>query len=416
MRRVDSMKKQIIVAGGGPAGMMAAIQAAEGGNAVTLLEKNEKLGKKLFITGKGRCNLTNACETEELFPKVITNPKFLYSSFYGFDNQRTMQFFEELGLRLKTERGNRVFPASDHSSDVIQVLQKELQKRKVTVRLRTAVQQLCLKEQRITGVILADGSCLEADAVIVATGGLSYPITGSTGDGYAFAKQAGHRIQSCCPSLVPLETEEDWCKELMGLALKNVAVTLQQGKKKIYQGFGEMLFTHFGVSGPLILSASAYLGKNQKDPVHLWIDLKPALSEEQLDMRLQKDFFRYQNRKIVNSMDDILPKSLIPIVINCSQISPERKVNQITREERMRLVHTLKGLSLHITGTRDYAEAIITRGGVNVKEINPQTMESRLVKGLYFAGEVLDTDALTGGFNLQIAWSTGYAAGRGVCT
>lgn len=409
------MKKQIIVAGGGPAGMMAAIHAAEGGNTVALLEKNEKLGKKLFITGKGRCNLTNACETEELFQRVVTNPKFLYSSFYGFDNQRTMQFFEEIGLRLKTERGNRVFPASDHSSDVIRVLQKELQKRKVAVRLRTEVQQLCMKDQRITGVILSDGSCLEADAVIVATGGLSYPVTGSTGDGYEFAKQAGHRIQACCPSLVPLEAEEAWCKELMGLTLKNVAVTLQQGKKKVYQGFGEMLFTHFGVSGPLILSASAYLGKGGNDPLHLWIDLKPALSEEQLDLRLQKDFFRYQNRKIANSMDDILPKSMIPIVISCSRVSPERKVNQITREERLRLIKTLKGLPLHITGTRDYAEAIITRGGVNVKEVNPQTMESRLIRGLYFAGEVLDTDALTGGFNLQIAWSTGYAAGKGVC-
>ncbi|MBP3506944.1 MAG: NAD(P)/FAD-dependent oxidoreductase [Lachnospiraceae bacterium] len=404
--------ERMIVIGGGAAGMLAAIIAARNGKQVTLLEKNEKLGKKLFITGKGRCNLTNACDMEDLFRNIVTNHKFLYSSLYGFDNQTTMDFFEGLGLHLKTERGNRVFPESDHSSDVLRVLEQELRKQKVQVKLRTEVKEISVCDSVIQGVVLSDGSKLIADQVIVATGGLSYPSTGSTGDGYRFAKTAGHTIQPCSPSLVPMETEETWCKEIMGLTLKNVSVTLSCGKKKIYEGFGEMLFTHFGVSGPLILSASAYTGKYLNESLELKIDLKPALSESQLDERLQRDFFRYQNRQLQNAMDDLLPKKLIPIVIACSQISPDKKVNIITREERLQLVQILKGLPLHISGFRDYKEAIITRGGVNVREINPQTMESKLVKGLYFAGEVLDVDALTGGFNLQIAWSTGYAAGN----
>lgn len=404
--------ERMIVIGGGAAGMLAAIIAARNGKQVTLLEKNEKLGKKLFITGKGRCNLTNACDMEDLFQNIVTNHKFLYSSLYGFDNQTTMDFFEGLGLHLKTERGNRVFPESDHSSDVLRVLEQELRKQKVQVKLRTEVKEISVCDSVIQGVVLSDGSKLNGDKVIVATGGLSYPSTGSTGDGYRFAKTAGHTIQPCSPSLVPMETEETWCKEIMGLTLKNVSVTLNCGKKKIYEGFGEMLFTHFGVSGPLILSASAYTGKYLNESLVLKIDLKPALSESQLDERLQRDFFRYQNRQLQNAMDDLLPKKLIPIVIACSQISPDKKVNIITREERLQLVQTLKGLPLHVSGFRDYKEAIITRGGVNVREINPQTMESKLVKGLYFAGEVLDVDALTGGFNLQIAWSTGYAAGN----
>lgn len=403
--------KQVIVIGGGAAGMMAAIMAARSGSKVTLLEKNEKLGKKLFITGKGRCNLTNACETEELFRNIVTNHKFLYSAFYGFDNWRTMDFFEELGLRLKTERGSRVFPESDHSSDVIRVLEKELQRQKVMIHLHTKVTQVCMEGGTVTGVMLEGDKVMTADAVIVTTGGLSYPGTGSTGDGYKFAKKAGHTLTSCHPSLVPMETEEKWCKEIMGLTLKNIAISLYNGKKVIYNGFGEMLFTHFGVSGPLILSASAYMNTNQNHRMELRIDLKPALSDEQLDERLQKDFFRYQNRQLQNAMDDLLPKKLIPIVIACSRIPADKKVNKITKEERMQLVQTLKNLLLHITGTRDYKEAIITQGGVSVKELNPQTMESKLVKGLYFAGEVLDTDGLTGGFNLQIAWSTGYSAG-----
>lgn len=391
--------------------MIAAIAAARNGSQVSLLEKNEKLGKKLFITGKGRCNLTNACDMEDLFRNIVTNHKFLYSSLYGFDNYSTMNFFEELGLRLKTERGNRVFPESDHSSDVIRVLEQELRNQKVWVKLRTEVKDVLIQDGMIQGVLLTDGNKIKADRVIIATGGLSYSSTGSTGDGYRFAKKAGHTIQSCSPSLVPMITKEDWCKDIMGLTLKNVSVSLHFGKKNIYEGFGEMLFTHFGVSGPLILSASAYAGKYLNEPLLLKIDLKPALSETQLDERLQRDFFRYQNRQLQNAMDDLLPKKLIPIVIACSRIPADQKVNVLTREERLHLVQTLKGLPLHITGFRDYKEAIITRGGVHVKEINPQTMESKLVKGLYFAGEVLDVDALTGGFNLQIAWSTGYAAG-----
>lgn len=406
--------KQVVVIGGGAAGMMAAIAASRQGHSVTLVEKNEKLGKKLFITGKGRCNLTNACEIEELFQNIVTNHKFLYSSIYGFDNQSTMAFFEELGLALKTERGNRVFPSSDHSSDVIRVLEQELKRQKVKIQLRTSVKELILSEEKITGVLLRDGKQLHAETVIVATGGLSYPSTGSTGDGYQFALAAGHTVIPCYPSLVPMNTKEEWCKEVMGLTLKNVEVSLRNGKKELYQGFGEMLFTHFGVSGPLILSASAYIGSQPMENLCLYIDLKPALSEEQLDKRLQKDFLRYQNRRLGNAMDDLLPKNLIPYVIETAGLSSEKRVNVLTKDERSALLHTLKGLPLHITGLRDYKEAIITKGGVSVKEINPQTMESKRVKGLYFAGEVLDLDALTGGFNLQIAWSTGYAAGNSI--
>lgn len=394
--------------------MLAAIVSARNGEQVSLLEKNEKLGKKLFITGKGRCNLTNACDMEDLFRNIVTNHKFLYSSLYGFDNISTMSFFEELGLRLKTERGNRVFPESDHSSDVIRILEKELHNQKVQIKLRTEVKEVLIRDDIVQGVLLANGNKLKADRVIIATGGLSYPGTGSTGDGYRFAKAAGHTIRACSPSLVPMTTKEVWCRDIMGLTLKNVAVSLYCGKKNIYEGFGEMLFTHFGVSGPLILSASAYIGEYLEEALLLKIDLKPALSETQLDERLQRDFFRYQNRRLQNAMDDLLPKKLIPIVIMCSRIPADKKVNVLTKEERLHLVQTLKGLPLHITGCRDYKEAIITRGGVHVKEINPQTMESKLVKGLYFAGEVLDVDALTGGFNLQIAWSTGYAAGMGM--
>lgn len=394
--------------------MLAAIVSARNGEQVSLLEKNEKLGKKLFITGKGRCNLTNACDMEDLFRNIVTNHKFLYSSLYGFDNISTMSFFEELGLRLKTERGNRVFPESDHSSDVIRVLEKELHNQKVQIKLCTEVKEVLIRDDIVQGVLLANGNKLKADRVIIATGGLSYPGTGSTGDGYRFAKAAGHTIRACSPSLVPMTTKEVWCRDIMGLTLKNVAVSLYCGKKNIYEGFGEMLFTHFGVSGPLILSASAYIGEYLEEALLLKIDLKPALSETQLDERLQRDFFRYQNRRLQNAMDDLLPKKLIPIVIMCSRIPADKKVNVLMKEERLHLVQTLKGLPLHITGCRDYKEAIITRGGVHVKEINPQTMESKLVKGLYFAGEVLDVDALTGGFNLQIAWSTGYAAGMGM--
>ncbi len=443
---------KVIVVGGGAAGMMAAIAAARKGHSVLLLEKNEKLGKKLFITGKGRCNLTNACDTNELFANIITNHKFLYSAVYGFDNWMTYSFFEDLGVHLKIERGNRVFPESDHSSDVIRALEQELKRLKVQIRLRTVVTALCTEQGAVTGVkvkaLHRDGKdagngkqkseVLSADAVILTTGGCSYASTGSTGDGYGFVGKLGHTVSVPEPSLVPFVMQEQWCKDLMGLTLKNIAIQVKNGKKTVYEGFGELLFTHFGVSGPLVLTASTRLkgylegydfraedrGKLQdtirqqdmmlKQPLDLFVDLKPALSEEQLDERLQKDFFRYQNRQLQNAMDDLLPKKLIPIVIRLSGIPADKKVNILTKEERMTLVHTLKKMSMHILGCRGFQEAIITRGGINVKEINPQTMESKLVSGLYIAGELLDTDAVTGGFNLQIAWSTGYAAGNAI--
>lgn len=427
---------KVIVVGGGAAGMMAAIASARKGHEVVIAEKNEKLGKKLFITGKGRCNLTNACETQEIFSHIVTNHKFLYSAIYGFDNWMTYSFFEELGVRLKIERGNRVFPESDHSSDVIKALEQELKRQRVTVLLHTEVTEILVQDGQVTGVRMkkekADSLVMQADAVILTTGGCSYTSTGSTGDGYRFAKQLGHTVHACEPSLVPFETEEPWCKELMGLTLKNISIQVKDGKKKLYEGFGELLFTHFGVSGPLVLTASTRLGgymqseqtelqkqsRNSSIALNkkllLLVDLKPALSEEQLDERLKKDFLRYQNRQLQNAMDDLLPRKLIPIVIKSSGISPDKKVNSISREERQRLIQALKQLSLHITGCRGFQEAIITRGGVDVKEVNPQTMESKLVGGLYIAGELLDSDAVTGGYNLQIAWSTGYTAGNAV--
>lgn len=425
--------KQVIVIGGGAAGMMAAIGAAKEGARVTLLEQNEKTGKKIFITGKGRCNLTNACEQEDFFSHVISNGKFLYSAFYQMDNQSVMDFFENAGCRLKVERGDRVFPVSDHSSDVIAALNRQMEKEGIKVCLHTKVKELLTtvesgnreyaaedvngaqsqpEELRIMGVKLADGRVLNADAIIVATGGKSYETTGSTGDGYGFAEGVGHTVKEVKPALVPFTVKESWCMELQGLSLKNVAITLKSDKKKIYEGFGEMLFTHFGVSGPLILSASSYYGKKFYGmPVQLLIDLKPALTREQLDKRLLKDFDENKNRQFKNALDGLFPSKLIPIMIRLSGISPEKRVNEITREERSHLIECTKALALTVTGTRDFKEAIITQGGVRVKEVNPSTMESKLVKGLYFAGEVLDLDAVTGGFNLQIAWSTGYLVG-----
>lgn len=404
--------KQVIVIGGGAAGMMAAIGAAGQGASVTLLEQNEKTGKKLFITGKGRCNLTNACEQEDFFNYVISNGKFLYSAFYQMDNQSVMAFFENAGCRLKVERGGRVFPVSDHSSDVLAALNRQMEKAGIQVCLRTKVRETVIVEGKIAGVRLSDGRLLQADAVIIATGGKSYEATGSAGDGYLFAQRAGHTIKEVRPALVPFVVKEDWCMELQGLSLKNVSVILKNDKKKIYEGFGEMLFTHFGVSGPLILSASSYYVKKYYGmPVQLLIDLKPALTTEQFDKRLLKDFEENKNRQFKNALDALYPSKLIPVLIRLSGISPEKRVNEITKEERSRLIQCTKQLVLTVTGTRDFKEAIITQGGVHIKEVNPSTMESKLVKGLYFAGEVLDLDAVTGGFNLQIAWSTGYLAG-----
>lgn len=410
----------VIVVGGGAAGMFAAIAAAKNGHQVTLYEKNEKLGKKIFITGKGRCNITNAADMEELFDAVVTNSKFLYSSFYGYTNQNVIDFFEDAGVPVKIERGNRVFPISDHSSDVIRALEREMKKVGVKVCLNTEVKSVEAEKGKFNKVVLKDTTTQTADACIVATGGLSYRSTGSTGDGFRFAENVGHKVTQCFPSLVPMETKEPWICELQGLSLRNVEAKILDGKKELYKDFGEMLFTHFGVSGPLIISASSYAGKKfmdkngQKKELTLEIDLKPALTEEQLDQRVLRDFEENHNRQFKNAITKLFPTKLIPVMLELGGIDPEKKVNSIEKEERKQFVHLIKHFRMTLTGLRDYPEAIITKGGVNVKEIDPGTMESKLVKGLYFAGEVLDLDALTGGFNLQIAWSTGYAAGNAI--
>lgn len=406
---------KVLVIGGGAAGMFAAITAARNGHKVCLFEKNERLGKKLFITGKGRCNITNACDMETLLSSVVSNPRFLYSSFYGCTNQEVIQFFEELGVRIKIERGERVFPVSDHSSDVIRAMEKEMKRLKVQVRLKEEAVRISVKNGEFSHAELACGEHISGDACIVATGGLSYPSTGSTGDGYRFASECGHTLTPCMPSLVPMEVKENWVRELMGLSLRNVSASIYQGKKRLYQEFGEMLFTHYGVSGPIILSASSFVGQKLKDrELRLEIDLKPGLLEEQLDQRVRRDFEENQNRQFKNALGKLFPSKLLPVMVELSGIPPEKKVNVISKEERQRFVHQIKHLTMTLTGLRDYNEAIITRGGVKTKEIQPGTMESKYVKGLYFAGEVLDLDALTGGFNLQIAWSTGYAAGSSI--
>mgnify|MGYP004507727131 FL=1 len=402
----------VIVVGGGAAGMMAAVFAARNGQNVQLLEKNEKLGKKLFITGKGRCNITNAADIEDLFTAVISNPKFLYSGFYSFTNQQVIDFFEELGVKTKVERGERVFPVSDHSSDVIAAFSRELKSLGVSVSLHTEVKELLCEQDKVCGVLLTNGKKMKADAVIVATGGISYPSTGSTGDGYRFARETGHRVTELLPSLVPMEVRQWYAKELQGLSLRNIEIRITDGKKKLYEEFGEMLFTHYGVTGPVILSASSVVGKTlRKKELTLHIDLKPALSEEQLDKRILREFDANHNKQYKNSIDSLFPAKLKPVMIELSEIEPEKKVNEITKEERQRLVHLIKDFTMTLTGLRSYNEAIITKGGVSVKEIDPGTMESKKMKGLYFAGEVLDLDAVTGGYNLQIAWSTGYLAG-----
>lgn len=406
---------KVIVIGGGPAGMMAAYAASCQGYAVTVLEQNEKLGKKLFITGKGRCNITNAGDMDNLFANVMSNRKFLYSAFYTFDNEQVLSFFENQGLRTKVERGNRVFPLSDHSSDVIAALSRALKSQNVDIRLHTKVQSLLIRDEAACGVVLSDGKTVEADDVIVATGGISYPSTGSTGDGYRMAEESGHALVECTPSLVPFETKEDWVKDLQGLSLRNVTVSIYHGKKKLYEDFGEMLFTHFGVSGPLVLSASGMIKPVQfKQELCMYIDLKPALDAEQLDKRILREFDAAMNKQLKNVIGSLMPAKMIPVVIRLSGIDPDKKVNEVSREERQHLVQLLKRLPLTINGLRGWNEAIITKGGVSVKDINPSTMESKKVSHLFFCGEVLDLDALTGGYNLQIAWSTGYLAGISV--
>lgn len=403
---------KVIVVGGGAAGMMAAIAAGKNGNSVELYEKNEKLGKKLFITGKGRCNVTNAADVETLLNNVVRNRKFLYSAFYGFDNMALCEMIEEAGCKLKTERGDRVFPESDHSSDIIKALEKLLQKYHVSVHLKAEVKSILAEDGEAKGIKLSDGKKIFGDAVIVCTGGYTYPLTGSTGDGYRFAKDTGHTVTEVAPSLVPFETSEKWAKDLMGLSLKNVNLTLISGKKKLYDGFGEMLFTHFGISGPLVLTASCYYDDKKYPECKVIIDLKPALSLEQLDKRLIREFEANVNKQFDNALASLLPSKMIPVMVELSGIPADKKIHDITKQERADFAALLKHVEMNITGTRGPEEAIITRGGVSVKEIDPGTMESKSVKGLYFAGEVLDLDAVTGGFNLQIAWSTGYAAGN----
>lgn len=403
---------KVLIIGGGAAGMMAAISAAESGKSVELFEKNEKLGKKLFITGKGRCNITNAADLEDFFPAVTSNPKFLYSAFYSFTNEQVIALFERLGVRTKVERGGRVFPVSDHSSDVIQALREEMDRLGVNVHLRAEVKNLIIDERAAKGITLSDGRKVYGDAVIIATGGISYPSTGSTGDGYRFAGKCGHKVTELSPSLVPMEVKEWYAGELMGLSLRNIEIRITDGKKKMYQEFGEMLFTHYGVTGPVILSASSIVGNRLKDKeLTLHIDLKPALTEEQLDKRVLREFEANHNRQFKNAVDSLFPAKLRPVMVELSGIPEEKKVHEITKEERLRFVRLIKDFTITLTGLRGYNEAIITKGGVSVKEIDPGTMESKLVKGLYFAGEVLDLDAVTGGYNLQIAWSTGYLAG-----
>ena len=404
------MNKKITVVGGGAAGMMAAIRASELGASVTLLEPNERLGKKLNITGKGRCNVTNNAGPEELLANVPKNGKFLYSAFSRFDGRDTMAFFEALGVPLKTERGNRVLPVSDSAFDISAALERRLKALRVTI-VRDWVVRLDIAEGTVIGVTGEKGA-YSADAVILATGGVSYPATGSTGEGHRMAAEAGHTVTPLQGSLVPLKEQGNDCARMQGLSLRNVQLTVFENEKKIYTDFGEMLFTHFGVSGPLVLSASAHMRRFDKKKYRLEIDLKPALDEPTLDKRLLSDFEKHANSDFCNALDDLLPQKLIPVVVERSGIESRRKVHDITREQRRELLRQLKHFSVEIAGLRPVTDAIITSGGVKVGEIDPKTMESKRVKGLYFSGELIDVDAYTGGFNLQIAWATGRAAGE----
>lgn len=396
----------IAVIGGGAAGMMAAITAARAEKEVTLIEHNNKLGKKLAITGKGRCNVTNDCDVEELFENIPGNPKFLYSAIYSFTNYDVKEFFENLGVKLKVERGKRVFPESDKAKDIVDALANEMKRLKVRV-VHDHVRDVDTKDGAVCGVFCKNGY-VKADSVLIATGGVSYPLTGSTGDGYKMAQRLGHTITKIKPSLIPVLARS--VTQLQGLSLKNVSITILDEKgKKLYTDLGEMIFTHYGMSGPIILSASGHMRKEGEYTMVL--DLKPALDKKALDARILRDFEKYRNRDFVNSLDDLLPKKMIPFVVERSGIDERKKVNEITKEERSSLADAIKEIEIKIEGFRPVSEAIITSGGVSVKEIDPSTMESKIVKGLYFAGEVIDTDAYTGGFNLQIAFSTGYLAG-----
>ena len=408
--------KKIVIVGGGAAGLMAAYSASlkyGNGAEITVIEKNERPARKVMITGKGRCNVTNNCDVDTLVANVPKNGKFLFSAFSGFDSKDTMGLFESLGVPLKTERGNRVFPVSDKAVDIVDALVGAVKKSGADI-LHAVAKKILTENGAVAGVLLENGEVISADSVILATGGMSYPLTGSTGDGYKIAQALGHTVTELKPSLVPLTVHEGFCSRLSGLTLKNVTLSVfEEGKKKpVFSELGEMLFTHFGISGPLTLSASAHMRRMGKTNYTAYIDLKPALSLEQLDSRILRDFEGEKNKDFANSLDKLLPKSIIPVIISLSGIEPALKVNQISREMRTSLCKVIKALPLHITGFRPIEEAIITGGGISVKEINPSTMESKLVKGLYFAGEIIDADAYTGGFNLQIAFSTGYAAGK----
>ena len=408
----------VIVVGGGPAGMMAAITAAENGNEVLIIEKNSTFGKKLLITGKGRCNITSSLYMSDFIKNTPGNGMFLYSAFQNYTNTDIIEFLRKQGLEVKEERGNRIFPVTDKSIDVLNCFEKRIKELNIKYMLNTTVEKILIKNYEVLG-LRTNREIIKAEKIILATGGKSYPLTGSTGDGYRIASELGHKITPIRPSLVPLEIyEKEECKKLQGLSLKNVKIKIEEDKKVIYEDFGEMLFTHFGISGPTILSGSAHLvryknidEKLKNKNIKLSIDLKPALTEEQLDDRILRDFKEFKNKQFKHSLDKLLPQKMLPVIIEQSKIEPEKRVNEVTKEERKRLITLLKNFEITIKGFRPVEEAIITSGGINIKEINPKTMESKLIKGLYFAGEIIDVDAYTGGFNLQIAYSTGYTAG-----
>lgn len=411
--------RNTVIIGGGPAGLMAAIYSAKNEDKVTIIEKMNSCGKKLLITGKGRCNITNNAQMDKFMANTPTNQKFLYGVFNNFTNKDIIELLESEGVKTKVERGERVFPVSDRAQDVLEALLHILKKENVQILTNTTAKRIITDDEKnVLGVELDDGKEIKADKIILATGGKSYPVTGSTGDGYRIAKDLGHTITKIEPSLVPLTSHDEVCKKLQGLSLRNVAIRLQICDKVVYKDFGEMLFTHFGVSGPIVLSASSYLVKTKnieqilkEDKVELEIDLKPALSEEKLDARILRDFEEQKNKQFKNSLDKLLPQKLIPVIIEKTNINESKKINEITKQERQKLVNELKHFKISINGTRPIEEAIVTSGGINIKEINPKTMESKLINGLYFAGEIIDVDCLTGGYNLQVAWSTGYTAG-----
>ena len=407
------MMEKIGVIGGGPAGIIAAGYAGARGKKVVLIEQNNKLGKKLYITGKGRCNITNASPIDIFFDNIVTNKSFLYSSLYSFTNEDIVKLLKSYGLEIKVERGNRVFPVSDKSSDVIKALEKFLYNNNVNLMLNKKVFDIKHKDNKFI-VYFSKNDYIEFDKIIIATGGISYPATGSTGDGYKFAQNLGHCIQELKPSLVPLEIEEEWVKDLQGLSLKNVKLTTYVDKKDIHEEFGEMLFTHYGISGPIVLSTSNYINKYDEKNIKFHLDLKPALSREKLDSRILRDFELYKNKQIKNGLNELLPQRIIPIIIKESNVDEKKFIHQITKSERNRIIDNIKALSLTFKQFRPIQEAIVTSGGISVKEIDSSTMESKLVPGLFFAGEIIDVDALTGGYNLQIAYSTGYLAGNSI--